>query len=76
MRDLWEIESLMRAGVKLDCTGRPETPERLALAQANAQAWIDSQYRQELRASTERQIAANRDSRKSALWYCMLHGES
>lgn len=76
MLDLWEVKQLMESGVKLDCSGKPETPERLALAEANAQAWIDSPERKRMRASTLRQIKANEISRKSALWYRMLYGDT
>lgn len=49
---------------------------RQSLASLNAQAWINDPVRKALRASIDKQIKANADSRKAALWYRMLHGDT
>lgn len=71
MKDLWQIRALMDSGVKLDCAGNPDTPARLALAQANADAWRNSERRKQLAMRIAEQIAAMNKSTKDSLWYAM-----
>lgn len=71
IKDIWYIQQLMDQGIKLDCQGNVESPERLALAQQNALDWINSQERKRLAKAIAAQIKVIHKANTESLWYEM-----
>lgn len=69
IKDAWTIRALMDEGIKLDCAGNPESPERLALAQQNAVNWAHSQERKRLAKQIAAQIKVFHKANTESLWW-------